>query len=52
MDDEAVLIQQARHDPQAFALLYDRYVERIYAYSLRETHDPALAQDIVSYNFV
>ncbi len=51
MDDEAELIQQARHDPQAFALLYDRYVERIYAYSLRETQDPDLAQDIVSETF-
>lgn len=51
MDDELVLIAQAKENPEAFARLYDRYVDRIYAYACRETHDPALAQDVTSATF-
>lgn len=51
MQDEARLVQQARDDAQAFAILYDRYVERIYAYALREARDVATAEDIVSTTF-
>mgnify|MGYP001457323916 CR=1 FL=1 len=51
MQDEAQLVQQARHDPTAFGQLYDRYVDRIYAYVQRETGDTAVAQDIVSATF-
>lgn len=35
--DEYHLIERARRDPQAFAELYDRYVDRIYAYTFRQT---------------
>ena len=31
-EDEAALVEQAQHDPLAFGVLYERYVERIYAY--------------------
>lgn len=51
MDDEQVLIAQAQKDREAFALLYDRYVERIFAYACRETRDTALAQDVTSATF-
>ena len=51
MEDEAYLVEQARNDVHAFAKLYDRYVERIYAYALRETTDVATAEDIVSATF-
>lgn len=51
MQDEARLVQQARDDLQAFGILYDRYVERIYAYALREARDVATAEDIVSATF-
>lgn len=51
MENEAQLVQRARHDPQAFAALYDHYVERIYAYAQRETRDTAVSQDIVSATF-
>lgn len=51
MENEAQLVQRARHDPQAFAALYDHYVERIYAYAQRETGDTAVSQDIVSATF-
>ena len=51
MEDEARLVQQARDDLQVFGVLYDRYVERIYAYAQRETGDVATAEDIVSATF-
>lgn len=51
MEDEARLVQQARDDLQAFGVLYDRYVERIYAYAQRETGDVTTAEDIVSATF-
>lgn len=51
MEDEARLVQQARDDLKAFGILYDRYVERIYAYARRETGDIATAEDIVSATF-
>lgn len=51
MENEAQLVQRAKHEPQAFAALYDRYVERIYAYAQRETGDTAVSQDIVSATF-
>jgi len=49
--DEYRLLERARRDPQAFAELYDRYVDRIYAYTFRRTGDPALAQDVTSATF-
>ena len=53
MDDgaEHELIQLAKQDPQAFSLLYDRYVDRIYAYALRRTGDQDLAKDMTSVTF-
>lgn len=51
MEDEASLVERARQDPQAFAALYDRYVERIYAYAQRETGELLMAQDVVSATF-
>jgi RNA polymerase sigma-70 factor (ECF subfamily) len=49
--DEGSLIERARRDPQAFAELYDRYVDRIYVYAFRRTSDTALAQDVTSATF-
>jgi len=49
--DEQALIEEARHDPQAFAALYDRYVQPIYRFALRRTGDHALAEDITSATF-
>lgn len=49
--DEATLIEQARADPAAFGILYDRYVGRIYAYALRQTADVAAAEDITATTF-
>jgi RNA polymerase sigma-70 factor (ECF subfamily) len=49
--DEQALVARAQSDPQAFAALYDRYLERIYAYAYRQTNNEALAQDITSATF-
>jgi len=50
-NDEPALIARAQRNPQAFGPLYDRYVDRIYAYVQREVQNRALAQDIVSITF-
>jgi RNA polymerase sigma-70 factor (ECF subfamily) len=50
-NDEAALVDRAGRDPAAFAALYDRYVDRIYGYALRETRDVARAQDVTAATF-
>jgi RNA polymerase sigma-70 factor (ECF subfamily) len=49
--DQQSLIEQASHDPQAFAALYDRYVEQIFLYALRRTGERVLAEDVTSATF-
>lgn len=49
--EEQSLVEQARRDPQAFATLYDRYVQPIYWFALRRTGDRTLAEDITSATF-
>ncbi len=51
IEDEANLVRRARTDTEAFAQLYERYVERIYAYIQRETGDLAVTEDIVATTF-
>ena len=47
-DDDRPLIEAAQADPARFAELYDRHVERVYAFVSRRTHDRAAAEDITS----
>jgi len=49
--NDKALVAQAQTDPQAFAVLYDRYVDRIYAYAYRQVQDAALAQDVTAVTF-
>ncbi len=49
--DEAALVERAKHDPAAFGVLYDRYVDRIYGYAYRQTRDAAQAQDVTAATF-
>jgi RNA polymerase sigma-70 factor (ECF subfamily) len=49
---DEVLAQAARRDPQAFAELYARYVERIYRYHLIRTGSVQDAQDLTSQTFL
>lgn len=47
-DDDRRLIEAAQADPDRFAELYDRYVDRVYAFVSRRTRDRATAEDITS----
>lgn len=49
--DETSLVEQARDNPQAFAELYNRFVERVFLFALRRTGDRVLAEDITSATF-
>ena len=49
--DEAILIAQSHTDSAAFAILYERYIDRIYGFCFRRTRDDALALDITSATF-
>lgn len=53
-DDVIALVDRAREgDPEAFADLYDRYVDRVYRFVLyRVSGDVGLAEDITSEVFV
>jgi RNA polymerase sigma-70 factor, ECF subfamily len=47
-DDDRSLVEAAKADPGRFAELYDRHVDRIYAFASRRTSDRAAAEDITS----
>ncbi len=47
-DDDRPLIEAAQADPARFVDLYDRYVDRVYAFVSRRTHDRAAAEDVTS----
>ena len=49
--EERELIARARHDPEAFGVLYRQYVKRIYNYHYRHTGDPVEAEDLTSRTF-
>lgn len=48
---EASEIARARHNPAAFAPLYERYVDAIYSYCLRRISDPEQAADMTAQIF-
>jgi RNA polymerase sigma-70 factor (ECF subfamily) len=47
-ESEESLIEQARHDPEAFGQLYERYLNRIYAYIFYRTGDVREAEDLTA----
>lgn len=47
-DDDAVLVARAQRDREAFALLYDRYLDRIYRYCYRRLGSRETAEDATS----
>ena len=47
-DDDRLLIEAAQADPARFVELYDRNLDRVYAFVSRRTHDRAAAEDITS----
>lgn len=48
---DAVLIERARADPEAFGVLYERYVDRIYSYVYYRTGNHADAEDLTAKTF-
>lgn len=50
-DDDRLLIEAAQADPARFVEIYERYVERIYAFVSRRTGNRAAAEDITSQVF-
>jgi RNA polymerase sigma-70 factor (ECF subfamily) len=46
--DETALIEQAKVDPQAFGLLYERYVDKIYNYVYYRTGNHHDAEDLTA----
>ncbi len=50
--DESTLVRAARMDTQGFALLYDRYVQPLYHYCYRRTHNIHDAEDLTSQTFL
>lgn len=51
-EDELRLVRLAQRDPAAFAPLYERYADRIYAYCARRTENTQEAEDLTSQVFV
>jgi len=49
--DERALVESARHDPDAFAELYRRYVDRIHAFCHRRSGSRQVAEDVTSATF-
>jgi RNA polymerase sigma-70 factor (ECF subfamily) len=47
-DDDQALVELAKANPDRFAGLYDRYVDRVYAYVSRRIPDRAATEDITS----
>jgi len=50
--NEKVLVEKAKQDPQAFALLFDKYYQVILSYAFHRTLNTELAQDITSETFL
>jgi RNA polymerase sigma-70 factor (ECF subfamily) len=46
--DEAALVEKAKTDPQAFGLLYEQYVDRIYNYIYYRTSNHHDAEDLTA----
>jgi RNA polymerase sigma-70 factor (ECF subfamily) len=49
---EEALLETARHDPNAFAGLYDLYAQRVYRYLLSKTGNRQEAEDLTAQTFL
>jgi RNA polymerase sigma-70 factor (ECF subfamily) len=50
--DEQLLVERAKRDPEAFGRLYDTYFGKIYAYVYRKTGDRQAAEDLTADTFM
>jgi len=48
---EALLVEEARREPSAFGVLYERYVDRIYAYIYHRVGNMQEAEDLTARTF-
>src|SRR5512143_949039 len=48
---DALLVKRAKRDPEAFGLLYERYVDRIYSYIYFRTGSEQDAEDLTARTF-
>jgi RNA polymerase sigma-70 factor (ECF subfamily) len=51
-DPDALLVTWARHNPQAFTALYDRYFAAVHGYCLSQLGDAVAAEDATSQTFL
>src|SRR6516225_7441542 len=51
-EDENVLVERAKRDPDAFGELYDRYLPHIYRLVYSRVHNQAVAEDVTSEVFM
>ena len=51
LSDERALVARAAHDPDAFAELYRRYVDRVHSFAYRRTGSVEAAEDICAATF-
>jgi RNA polymerase sigma-70 factor, ECF subfamily len=51
LTEEATLVERARTDPDAFAGLYDRYVQRVYRYAYARLGSHPDAEDLTAQTF-
>lgn len=51
LEAERRLVAAAQRDRAAFAALYERYVDRIYTYTLHLTRNPEIAEDVTAATF-
>lgn len=52
MDEKELALRARRHDPKAFATLYDRYVSKIYHYIYYKVGNVAEAEDLTAQVFL
>jgi len=51
LNEEAALVQQAKNDPAAFGVLYERYIDRIYAYIYHRIGNAQDTEDLTARTF-
>lgn len=51
LEEEKLLIEAARRDPEFFGEIFDQYYQAILNYSIKRTGNVAVAQDVVSETF-
>ena len=51
LENERVMITQAKEKPHAFTPLYEYYFPRVYSYTLYRVEDPDIAADITAQTF-